>query len=942
MSDNLEFLTKELIDRAFLEVDKNGIPKNRKGTGYVVSINGKNYPYKLLVTEAAKLAGLELKPNDFESSKKNRKDFEKLTGYLVISKNREMEYFTKAEFDSFSKNKGKNADSVSEEDKELIEKLHQKMKYLSDLIKTQINGSSVKSPPHIKNPFNGGINIKNYLWYRIYPNKEWEHLDLALALTFDGDFEYRLDSDKWHDNLFKRIKLIEFRRDKVQDEEIGNQDVLKYGDYDNLVNRVVDYFNTRVEPISEEILKIGSVKVGLLASDGTQWKEDHIEKARGFNYSILWNTKQPSGKGNSIRELNETIERNGHFDLFYLAEGSATYKAEIIGIAKTDKDLEKWIEKESEICDFSPFMGDYFDGDKKAYVVFISKLFKKLSKPIPSNKFSLYGKFELPRQDNLTPFFMENDIQNQTHQTNTNSTGDSYSALNQILFGPPGTGKTYSTVIKSLAIIEGKEEADLEDENYLVLKKRYDNLVKNGQIFFTTFHQSMSYEDFVEGIKPQAPKGDGYPVSYRVEAGIFKQISIDAKTNIELSTVKGATDSATPFDIAFRMLEDKIQEAHLDEPDETSGSMKKGLVVDLPNSFFSLTGIAGSSIRMMNRSGNEQNTMTKPTLQKIYEAPEKADEVIKGGMIGYYRALVNLMLSWSAYIKEEAKSIKEKKYVLIIDEINRGNISAVFGELITLIEESKRFGRDECIEVTLPYSKDTFSVPDNLYIIGTMNTADRSVEALDTALRRRFVFTEMPPIPSLLSANNMILQLWNKNKYIEASWDDEGFRTKADALNELLGVDSSFEEQFYGKEPEGSWNLRDLEVVGKVEFKGINLENLLNVINKRIGILLDKDHLIGHSFFMKVGSIQDLKVAFSKEIIPLLQEYFFGDYGKITLVLGEGFCIGKKAQSNVFATATDYEASVYEEKMIYTINDPLLMGDDAFLKAMNTLLVNAE
>lgn len=168
-----------------------------------------------------------------------------------------------------------------------------------------------------------------------------------------------------------------------------------------------------------------------------------------------------------------------------------------------------------------------------------------------------------------------------------------------------------------------------------------------------------------------------------------------------------------------------------------------------------------------------------------------------------------------------------KPHVLIIDEINRGNVSRIFGELITLIETSKREGADEALSVDLPYSKKPFSVPSNVYIIGTMNTADRSLAGLDIALRRRFVFREMPPKPELLD-----------------------------------GV-------FVG---------------------GVNLGQLLRVMNQRIEALLDRDHCLGHAYFMPLASDarpELLSLIFRNQILPLLQEYFFEDWQRIQWVLND-------------------------------------------------------
>ena len=192
-------------------------------------------------------------------------------------------------------------------------------------------------------------------------------------------------------------------------------------------------------------------------------------------------------------------------------------------------------------------------------------------------------------------------------------------------------------------------------------------------------------------------------------------------------------------------------------------------------------------------------------------------------------------------ICESARKNPKENYVLIIDEINRGNISKIFGELITLIEDSKREGNNEALPVTLPYSGESFSVPDNLYIIGTMNSSDRSLTSLDLALRRRFEFIEMLPDPKVL---------------------------------------------------------KDITI------GNISVKELLEIINKRIKALLDQDHCIGHANFTHLTSsskVQDLMNVFEKKIIPLLQEYFFNDWEKINLVLGNnGMIVNDKIDADLF------------------------------------------
>ena len=231
----------------------------------------------------------------------------------------------------------------------------------------------------------------------------------------------------------------------------------------------------------------------------------------------------------------------------------------------------------------------------------------------------------------------------------------------------------------------------------------------------------------------------------------------------------------------------------------------------------------------------------------------------------------------------KARKDPNQNYAIFIDEINRGNISQIFGELISLIEEDKREGEENELSTLLPYSKTEFSVPNNLYIIGTMNTADRSVEALDTALRRRFSFIEMPPKPDLIKTA--------------------------------------------GKIPGGVLN-------------DVDLAELLRIINKRIEKLLDKDHMIGHSYFLSISDLKSFKKVLQNKIIPLLQEYFFGDYGKIGLVIGSGFfkANDQDLEEDLFAEFEDYDIGSLIEKEVYHIRNVAEMNDDDFLTAIKSLM----
>ena len=398
--------------------------------------------------------------------------------------------------------------------------------------------------------------------------------------------------------------------------------------------------------------------------------------------------------------------------------------------------------------------------------------------------------------------------------------------LNQILFGAPGTGKTYHTKKMAVEIINGKKARTREEIN-----KEYKELVEAGQIVFTTFHQSLSYEDFIEGIKPEITT-DGN-VTYEVKDGIFKQLCSRAiQDNLNIGDLVG--------DYEITKITPEI--IYLKKPRaETIVPIPKYLIDEL-------------SKLVHEGKINYEDIKNKIAIDKM---PETTEKYILNGYPNIFAQLVE---------KINTSNKKHKQnYILIIDEINRGNVSAIFGELITLLEEDKRKGNKEHTEVKLPYSGKKFSVPNNVYIIGTMNTADRSVEALDTALRRRFSFVEMQPNPEILSK------------------------------------------------------------VGNVDLK-----ELLKTINQRIEVLIDKDHQIGHSYFIGIQNIDDLRRTFKDKIIPLLEEYFYGDFGKIGLVLGGAFI--KLAENQVaFPKNFEYEKDFLEDKKIYHITSFNEWDDEAFI-----------
>ncbi|HEE6712283.1 TPA: McrB family protein, partial [Campylobacter coli] len=394
--------------------------------------------------------------------------------------------------------------------------------------------------------------------------------------------------------------------------------------------------------------------------------------------------------------------------------------------------------------------------------------------------------------------------------------------LNQILYGSPGTGKTYHTIDKALEIISKEEKIQIPSEDDRINRKKiFDEYVKNGQIVFTTFHQSYGYEEFVEGIKPIIDNDENsQEVKYDVKDGIFKELCDKSLKNYILSMQNENEIDLDKliFEFANYINQDFLNKGN-EFPLENKVSIKK-ILLNFKDEYrsFSLGGSIKSpqslTIDIIKR--DYLNFKNKKILSFKDIKPKYDSQSDYHGNAIYYFMFYNKLKEFENIQNEKFKIKKEilKSYIIIIDEINRGNVSKIFGELITLIEPSKRIGEKEELKVTLPYSGKEFGVPKNVYIIGTMNTADRSITSLDTALRRRFEFIEMMPDVSKLS----------------------------------------------------------------MDCEGINLQELLKAINTRIEYLLDREKTIGHAFFISVENLEDLKKVFKNKIIPLLQEYFYNDY----------------------------------------------------------------
>ena len=442
-------------------------------------------------------------------------------------------------------------------------------------------------------------------------------------------------------------------------------------------------------------------------------------------------------------------------------------------------------------------------------------------------------------------------------------------AKNTILYGPPGTGKTYSAIQYAVAIVDGKSIDEVKDEDYGELFGRFLEYKDNGIIAFTTFHQSFSYEEFIEGIRPVVSpeeKADaGNEIEYEIHDGIFKAFCDNAgkpvggKADADLGIGKNPTvwkvslEAAGDNPTRTECMENNHIRIGWDEYGENIsdatdfGERGGGNVL---NAFYNRMQIGDIVLSCYSsRTIDSIGVVTgEPEWHKEYQHYRRVRNVkwlVKGinedivdlnsgrtmTLSTVYKLSVSVsdVLQMLKNLKPDLfkEKVKVPNRVFIIDEINRGNISKIFGELITLIESSKRIGASEELRARLPYSGQNFGVPDNVYIIGTMNTADRSIALIDSALRRRFSFVEMQP-------------------------------------------DSS--------------TLRDVFV------DDVDIAKMLDTINKRITVLLDREHTIGHSYLLPLknsATIETLAEIFENSIVPLLQEYFYDDYEKIRLVLGD-------------------------------------------------------
>lgn len=643
--------------------------------------------------------------------------------------------------------------------------------WLIQMLKYKVNSTSVTD------------SIQNVVKYIKHPDKNFPIISEAHRKLIFG-YIFQKDYDK---SLFDQELLSFFQG-------------LKLWPFVNKNNQTYVYTRFLYDILKDE-WQVPNAIQGVLVRDNTDWKDEFLDGMLSKDCGVVWWSKNMVDYGKVYPKLRDQINAGNAVDYYIAESGFVKYRANIVDFSTADdynNKRDKW--KEGNPLWFLYDFSDYNNGKQNAKIAFLVNSFERINNPIDINNFITYNHASLPIRDNMVAFTK---IITNSNKNMSNVISDIAALVRQkkniILQGAPGTGKTYNTAAVALRVLGIN---DVDSSNHDEVMKQYQQLVDEKRIFFTTFHQSLDYEDFIEGLKPKANNG---AITYDVENGIFKNICIESPK----------------FDFEEQY---KLLQIHINSLPNRRLEMQ----TERENNPFSIRVNGNGNLTVSSGVKLESEVSASSiTKEKLRDAIETDPNIY---YITQIRKLMDTLLP---------------DRILIIDEINRGNVSKIFGELITLLEADKRRNGSHPIKVTLPYSKTEFSVPSNLYIIGTMNTTDRSVGHIDYAVRRRFAFY------TLQSNTDAINSYYDNNKY------DNGIREIALKLFEDI-------KAFVTKHKSDDFNIEDL--------------------------------MVGHSYFM-AETKEELRMKLKYEIIPLLCEY--EKDGIISLNSDQHKLLGKEWMSQI-------------------------------------------
>lgn len=684
--------------------------------------------------------------------------------------------------------------------------------------------------------------ILQLLKYKLDKNNVTDAIKNVLCYISDPLNRFPIISERHRESIFRYIFNEKYIKTAFDDRLLKYFSDLKLLNIVNPLNAT--YIYTKLLYGLRSNWNTSSSIKGIVVRDNTNWKNEFIEVMDDNNYGVIWWSKNIVDQTKVYPILRSVIEDGFSFDYLIAEYGNVKYKANVIDFSLSheyDQKRNSWKDKTPSWFKYN--FEEYNDGKQNASIVFLVDSFIELENTIDINYLETFNGASLPVQNNMVAYTNIMNIETRKKNQYISETKSLVmKKKNIILQGAPGTGKTYKTAELAVAICNpdfkyfGNREAIMDEYNKLKIE---------GKIGFTTFHQSMDYEEFVEGLKPIC-KSNG--VIFEPKAGLFKEICDKAI----LDTISLSKNIST--DLEFDNIYDNLIE-DISSKEIKSLKTRNEVEVEFERN-------TNNNLKFRYKSSNggnvwSRNIVSKERLRKLYmhyntknavdsikDINKEIRSIIKGCDTSVYWTVLKYIVEHKNISEIDQSDIinlsdKEKdaiiqlfintpskkrdcvenvqNYVLIIDEINRGNISKILGELITLLEADKRIGENNELTAKLPYSQKEFGVPTNLYIIGTMNTADRSVGYIDYAIRRRFAFVSV-------TADIAVIEAYYEN--------DESLKNIATKL------------------------FNDVKAI-------------INTINSEFN---SEDLMIGHSFFM-ANSLKELDMKLTYEIKPLLREY---------------------------------------------------------------------